>query len=104
MSNRVTTWAAGPSRRCNGAGGDAGCAGFVDALAQAWGAIATGVARRVLIVGSDAFTRLIDWTDRNTCVLFGDGAGAAVVTGTDDPAFRPYFTLHSDGSGADAVL
>jgi 3-oxoacyl-[acyl-carrier-protein] synthase-3 len=83
---------------------EAGCAGFVYALAQAWGAIATGLARRVLIVGSDAFTRLIDWTDRNTCVLFGDGAGAAVVTGTDDPAYRPYFTLHSDGAGADAVI
>lgn len=83
---------------------EAGCAGFVYALAQAWGAIATGLARRVLIVGSDAFTRLIDWSDRNTCVLFGDGAGAAVVTGADDPAYHPYFTLHSDGAGADAVI
>lgn len=81
-----------------------GCAAFVYGLAQAWGAIATGLARRVLVVGSEVFSRLIDWTDRNTCVLFGDGAGAAVVCATDDAAFRPHFTLHSDGAGADALI
>ncbi len=55
------------------------CAGFVFALATANGLILSGQANRILVIGSETFSRIMDWTDRGTCVLFGDGAGAVVV-------------------------
>ncbi len=55
------------------------CAGFVYALASANGMIATGLAKRVLVIGSETFSRILDFTDRATCVLFGDGAGALIL-------------------------
>ena len=55
------------------------CAGFVFALANANALIVSGQARRVLVIGAETFSRLMDWTDRTTCVLFGDGAGAIVL-------------------------
>lgn len=55
------------------------CAGFVFALANANGLIQTGQANRVLVIGAETFSRILDWTDRSTCVLFGDGAGALVL-------------------------
>ena len=57
----------------------AACTGFVFALAQAYGQVAAGLADTVLVVGSEVFSRLLDWDDRSTCVLFGDGAGAVVL-------------------------
>ncbi len=57
------------------------CAGFVFALANATGLIAAGQANRVLVIGAETFSRIMDWTDRSTCVLFGDGAGAVVLEG-----------------------
>src|SRR5438132_10416675 len=57
----------------------AGCTGFVYALAQAHGMVAGGLVERVLVVGGDVLSRIIDWEDRSTCVLFGDGAGAVVL-------------------------
>ncbi|TVQ00923.1 MAG: ketoacyl-ACP synthase III [Roseinatronobacter sp.] len=57
------------------------CAGFVFALANASGLIAAGQAQRVLVIGAETFSRIMDWTDRGTCVLFGDGAGAVVLEG-----------------------
>ncbi|MTE00051.1 beta-ketoacyl-ACP synthase III [Paracoccus sp. YIM 132242] len=59
------------------------CAGFVFALANADAMIRAGMARRVLVIGSETFSRIMDWTDRGTCVLFGDGAGAVVLEGQD---------------------
>ncbi|MCZ0960208.1 beta-ketoacyl-ACP synthase III [Paracoccus benzoatiresistens] len=57
------------------------CAGFVFALANADAMIRGGMARRVLVIGSETFSRIMDWSDRGTCVLFGDGAGAVVLEG-----------------------
>ncbi len=80
----------------------AGCTGFIYGLETARGFIASGFARNVLLIGAEVFSRHIDWHDRNTCVLFGDGAGAVIV-GTDAAA-QPTGILdsyiRSDGSGA----
>jgi len=57
------------------------CSGFVYALTQADAMIRSGQARKVLVAGAETFSRIVDWTDRGTCVLFGDGAGAAVLSG-----------------------
>ncbi len=59
------------------------CAGFVYALAQANALIVSGQADRVLVIGAETFSRIMDWTDRSTCVLFGDGAGALVLAAED---------------------
>ncbi|WP_151719620.1 beta-ketoacyl-ACP synthase III [Gemmobacter serpentinus] len=59
------------------------CAGFVFALANANALIVSGQAKRVLVIGAETFSRLMDWTDRGTCVLFGDGAGALVLEAQD---------------------
>jgi len=80
------------------------CAGFVFALANADALIRGGVARRVLVIGAETFSRLMDWTDRGTSVLFGDGAGALVLGAGDDPA-RGILSvdLHSDGRHRDIL-
>jgi 3-oxoacyl-[acyl-carrier-protein] synthase III len=75
----------------------AGCTGFVYGLAQAHAAVAAGLARRALVVGSEVLSRLTDWHDRSTCILFADGAGAAVVEAVDDGGFLG-FELGNDGS------
>jgi len=62
----------------------AGCSGFVYGLAVADGLIRAGIHRRVLLIGAEALSRVIDWTDRQTCVLFGDGAGAALLEPGED--------------------
>jgi 3-oxoacyl-[acyl-carrier-protein] synthase-3 len=81
---------------------NAACVGFVTAMATASQFIATGAAERVLVVGADVLSRIVDWTDRGTCVLFGDGAGAVVLEASDGG--RPFsFVLRSDGSVADAL-
>jgi len=59
------------------------CAGFVFAMANANAMMATGQARRVMVIGSETFSRLMDWTDRGTCVLFGDGAGALILEASE---------------------
>ena len=76
----------------------AGCTGFVYALAQAYGVVSSGLALRALVVGSEALSKLTNWNDRGTCVLFGDGAGAAVLERVEDGGFLG-FELGSDGSG-----
>ncbi|MCU4653862.1 ketoacyl-ACP synthase III [Roseibacterium sp. SDUM158016] len=78
------------------------CAGFVYALANANALILSGQARRVIVIGAETFSRIMDWTDRSTCVLFGDGAGAIVLEaqeGTGGPEDRGILAtdLHSDG-------
>jgi len=76
----------------------AGCTGFVYALTQGFGAISAGLARRVLVVGADTLSRVVDWDDRATCVLFGDGAGAVVLEEVAGGGFHA-FDLGADGAG-----
>lgn len=61
----------------------AACAGFLFALNTAWGLMKDGMYRKALVIGADALSKIVDWNDRRTCVLFGDGAGAVVVTAED---------------------
>ena len=79
------------------------CAGFVFALANANALIISGQAKKVLVIGSETFSKLMDWEDRSTCVLFGDGAGAVIVyaeNGTGDKSDRGILAsdLNSDGT------
>jgi 3-oxoacyl-[acyl-carrier-protein] synthase-3 len=77
----------------------AACAGSIYALSVADRYVASGALKNALVVGADALTRITDWTDRNTCILFGDGAGAMVLVPTDDPRRGILTTrLHADGS------
>jgi 3-oxoacyl-[acyl-carrier-protein] synthase-3 len=76
----------------------AGCTGFVYALAQAYGMISAGLSRKALVVGGDVLSKILDWTDRSTLVLFGDGAGAVVLERVDDGGFLG-FELGADGGG-----
>jgi 3-oxoacyl-[acyl-carrier-protein] synthase III len=76
----------------------AGCTGFMYAVAQAYGMIAAGLAERALVVGGDVLSRILDWTDRSTLVLFGDGAGAVVLERVDKRGFLG-FELGADGGG-----
>ncbi|WP_197022470.1 beta-ketoacyl-ACP synthase III [Saccharomonospora piscinae] len=82
------------------------CSGFVYALATAAGLLACGAARRVLVVGADAFTTLLDPGDRSTVPIFGDGAGAVVLRSgrPDEPGALGPFDLHSDGELADLLI
>ena len=84
------------------------CAGFVFALANADALIKAGQARRVLVIGAETFSRIMDWTDRTTCVLFGDGAGAVVLeacegAGTSDDRGILSTDLNSDGRHKDML-
>ena len=72
------------------------CAGFVYALATAEKFIVTGAARRALVVGAEVMTRLMNWQDRGSCVLFGDGAGAVVLEASDEAGILGC-QLHADG-------
>ncbi|MEX0607145.1 MAG: beta-ketoacyl-ACP synthase III [Halofilum sp. (in: g-proteobacteria)] len=78
------------------------CTGFVYALGIADKFIRTGAARCALIIGAETFSRLVDWTDRTTCVLFGDGAGAVVLEASDTLGIRSTH-LHADGNYADLL-
>jgi 3-oxoacyl-[acyl-carrier-protein] synthase-3 len=73
------------------------CTGFVYALGVADNFIKTGTARTALVIGAETMSRIIDWTDRGTCVLFGDGAGAVVLQASDEPGIMSSH-LHADGS------
>ena len=72
------------------------CSGFVYALTIADSMIRTGAARKALVIGSEVFSRILDFTDRTTCVLFGDGAGAVVLEASDTPGVLAT-ELHADG-------
>jgi 3-oxoacyl-[acyl-carrier-protein] synthase-3 len=65
------------------------CAGFVYALANANALILSGQADRVAVIGAETFSRIMDWTDRSTCVLFGDGAGALILEAQEGATARP---------------
>jgi 3-oxoacyl-[acyl-carrier-protein] synthase-3 len=75
----------------------AACSGFLYALASADAMIASGRCACALVVGAERMSTLLDWSDRATCVLFGDGAGAVVLTASDSPGVRSV-DLHADGS------
>jgi len=81
----------------------AGCSGFVYGLAAADAFVRSGTYERVLVIGADLLSKVTNWTDRSTCVLFGDGAGAAVVAPVDDGAGFLAFELGSDGSAAQSL-
>src|SRR5919197_5881118 len=76
----------------------AGCTGFMYAIAQAYGMLAAGLSKKALVVGGDVLSSIMDWTDRSTLVLFGDGAGAVVLEQVDDGGFLG-FELGADGGG-----
>ncbi len=78
----------------------AGCTGFMYAIAQAYGMIAGGLARRALVVGGDVLSKILDWSDRSTLVLFGDGAGAVVLEPVARGGFLG-FELGADGAGGE---
>jgi 3-oxoacyl-[acyl-carrier-protein] synthase-3 len=85
--------------RNNGAAFDvaAVCSGFVYAMSTADAFIKAGNAKNVLVIGTEVFSRILDFTDRTTCVLFGDGAGAVVMSASDEPGVLAV-KLHADGS------
>lgn len=80
----------------------AACAGFIYALGTAQQFIETGKIKTALVVGVEAMSTIIDWTDRSTCVLFGDGAGAAVLRADQKPGIRSCY-LHADGGAGDVL-
>jgi 3-oxoacyl-[acyl-carrier-protein] synthase-3 len=82
---------------------NAACSGFIYALATACQFIAAGAYDNVLVVGSEVYSRILDWQDRNTCVLFGDGAGAVVIQASDSLPGSLSFVLGNDGSGVDIL-
>ncbi|HVO70531.1 MAG TPA: beta-ketoacyl-ACP synthase III [Aggregatilineaceae bacterium] len=81
----------------------AACSGFVYAFDLAVNKIRTGSVGTALVIGAETMSRVLDWTDRKTCVLFGDGAGAVIVKGSDTPGGVLSSVLHSDGSGWDLL-
>jgi len=89
-------------RNCPAFDVQAVCSGFVYALATADRFIRSGMNRRALVVGAEVFSRIMDWNDRATCVLFGDGAGAVVLAAADQPGIHAS-VLHADGSYADIL-
>lgn len=80
------------------------CSGFIYGLSVADNFIRVGQARTVLLIGAETFSRILDWNDRTTCVLFGDGAGAVVLSATEDATHSVLSThLHSDGRFGDIL-
>jgi 3-oxoacyl-[acyl-carrier-protein] synthase-3 len=78
------------------------CSGFVYALTVANAMITTGLARKALVVGAEVFSRILDFNDRTTCVLFGDGAGAVVLEASEEPGILAS-DLHADGQYAELL-
>lgn len=82
----------------------AACSGFVYGLAMARGHILAGDAEYVLVIGTETLSRIVDWTDRETCILFGDGAGAVLVAASEVPGGIMAVDLGSDGSGGGNLI
>jgi len=81
----------------------AACSGFIYGLNMASQAIRSGSVKSVLVVGSETLSRFVNWKDRSTCILFGDGAGAFVLQASEKPGGVYSSVLHSDGSGGDLL-
>ena len=82
----------------------AACSGFLFALATGTSFIRSGMARNVLVIGVEILSRFLDWTDRSTCVLFGDGAGAVLLSASDAPGGLMGVDLFSDGTGCEGII
>ncbi|QEY24158.1 beta-ketoacyl-ACP synthase III [Neisseria animalis] len=78
------------------------CAGFMYALNTAHAYIKSGMSKKILVIGAETFSRILDWNDRTTCVLFGDGAGAVVLGASDEPGII-HSKLHADGNYLDLL-
>ena len=81
----------------------AACTGFIYATNMAAQAIRSGSIKNALVIGAETLSRFVDWQDRNTCILFGDGAGAFVLQGSELPGGVLSAVMHSDGSGGDLL-
>jgi 3-oxoacyl-[acyl-carrier-protein] synthase III len=81
----------------------AACSGFIFATNMAAQAIRSGSIKNALVIGTETLSRFVNWKDRNTCILFGDGAGAFVLQASDTPGGILSAVMHSDGSGADSL-
>ena len=81
----------------------AACSGFIYALNMGAQAIRSGSIKNALIIGSETLSRFVNWKDRSTCILFGDGAGAFVLQASDQPGGVLSAVMHSDGSGSDLL-
>jgi 3-oxoacyl-[acyl-carrier-protein] synthase III len=81
----------------------AACSGFIYALNMATQAIRSGSVKNAIVIGAETLSRFVDWEDRNTCVLFGDGAGAFVLQAGDEPGGVLSAVMRSDGSGGDLL-
>jgi 3-oxoacyl-[acyl-carrier-protein] synthase-3 len=82
----------------------AACSGFIYGLNMATQSIRSGQVQNALVIGSETLSRITNWKDRNTCILFGDGAGAFVLQASRDPGGILSAVMRSDGSGGDSVL
>ncbi len=91
------------ARRAGALDLNAACSGFVYALVMGAGQIEAGRAKQVLVIGADELSLHLDWRDRSTCVLFGDGAGAILLRAAKEPGILAS-TMGSDGSGADLLM
>jgi 3-oxoacyl-[acyl-carrier-protein] synthase III len=90
--------------RASGFDLQAACSGFLYAMATANGFIKGGMYRNVMVIGVEVLSRFLDWTDRSTCVLFGDGAGAVLLQASDGPGGMLGFDLFSDGTGCEGII
>lgn len=81
----------------------AACSGFIYALNMAAQSIKSGSIKTAVVIGTETLSRVVDWKDRNTCILFGDGAGAFVLQAGDEPGGVLSGVMHSDGSGGDLL-
>ena len=79
----------------------AACSGFIFALNMGAQAIRSGSVKTVLVIGAETLSRYVDWSDRNTCILFGDGAGAFILQASEKPGGVQGAVMHSDGSGGE---
>ena len=82
----------------------AGCSGFVYGMSMAADSLAAGSHDRALVIGAETLSRIIDWTDRGTCILFGDGAGAVVLQASEAPGGILASVLGADGSGGELLI
>lgn len=81
----------------------AACSGFTYALDMATQSVRTGAVKNALVIGAEMMSKVLDWDDRGTCILFGDGAGAIVLQGSNIPGGVLASALHSDGSGGNVL-
>ena len=82
----------------------AACTGFIYGLNMASQSIRSGAIKTALVIGTETLSRFVNWSDRNTCILFGDGAGAFVLQASEQPGGVLSAVMHSDGSGGDSLI